>query len=151
MTNLRHLSKMQLAKNKYILIALILLSFLGFLDSTYLAILHFQNTFPSCSILYGCEIVLSSIYSSFFGIPTALFGSFYFAAIFIFLIWIFEQGKLIPIFFVFVTLLGAIGGIGLILIQAFVLRAFCQYCLVADVITSVISLLTFWLFRILKR
>lgn len=120
-------------KNKLLLPLIALLSFLGFVDSAYLTITHYQNIIPPCSIVTGCETVLNSSFSEFLGIPVALFGSIYFAVLTIFLILMMQKnlknGRKILLIF---TSFGALGAIYFLSVQAFVIKAFCQYCLVAD-------------------
>src|SRR3990167_8415706 len=60
------------------LIVILLLSFLGFWDATYLTILHYKNAFPPCTITSGCETVLTSKYATILGIPIALIGSLFY-------------------------------------------------------------------------
>src|SRR3989338_4253784 len=67
-------------KNKSF-VFLLLLSLAGFFDSAYLTILHYKNVIPPCAIAKGCETVLTSRFSVFFGIPIALIGSLFFLAL----------------------------------------------------------------------
>ncbi len=59
----------------YILVAL---SFIGLADTAYLAYFAYLNTVPGCA-LSGCEQVLTSEYSKFFGVPLAYFGLVYYS------------------------------------------------------------------------
>jgi len=45
------------------------LSFVGFLDASYLTAKHYLNFEIPCSILNGCEQVLTSQYATLFGVP----------------------------------------------------------------------------------
>ena len=54
--------------------AVLALSFVGYLDSLYLTIAHYLDFTPRCSVIRGCETVLTGRFSSFFGIPTSAFG-----------------------------------------------------------------------------
>ncbi len=134
-------------KSKYLLIAISLLAFLGFLDATYLTILHFQNTIPQCSLINGCETVLTSSFAVVFGIPISLIGSLYFITLLFFSLAILFKLNRVPKTFVAFTALGGLVAVILIFIQAFVLGSFCLYCMVSDIISLLI--LTF-VFVILK-
>lgn len=118
-------------------IILLILSVAGFFDSSYLTILHYKNTIPPCTIAKGCETVLTSQYASFYGVPIALFGSLFFIAlIFLLLLGFLRYFKLL-------TLAGVAVSIFLFYTQAFVLHAFCQYCLLSEAIILAIFILSF--------
>lgn len=136
MTFLRKLSKMKLTKNR---IALLLLSIAGFFDSAYLTISHYKNIIPPCTVARGCETVLTSQFSTILGIPVALVGSLYFL-ILIFII--LSNLKLFRYFRIF-AFLGVLVSIFFFYTQAFILHAFCQYCLLSEVIIFAIFILSF--------
>lgn len=118
-------------------IILLILSLAGFFDSSYLAILHYKNIIPPCTIAKGCEIVLVSQFSTIFGIPIALIGSLFFLTLIILLLLGF------PRYFKLLILSGVVISVILFYIQAFVLHAFCQYCLLSEIIILAIFLLSF--------
>ncbi len=117
-------------------ILLLILSLAGFFDSTYLTILHYKHIIPPCTIALGCETVLTSRFSTIFGIPIALVGSIFFLVlIFLLLLGFFRYFKLL--------ILSGLGiSVVLFCIQAFVLHAFCQYCLLSEVIILTIFALS---------
>lgn len=55
-------------------IAAIIFAIIGLGDSIYLTVHHYTNEQVPCSIITGCEQVLTSEYAEFYGIPTAAFG-----------------------------------------------------------------------------
>lgn len=119
-------------------IILLILSLAGFFDASYLTILHYKNIIPPCTIALGCETVLTSRFSTILGIPVALIGSLYFVVL-IFLI-------LNPKFFRYFKLFAFAGVIASAIffsIQAFILHAFCQYCLLSEIIILAILILSF--------
>ena len=116
--NSKHLSKL-----------LLVFSFIGFLDASYLTLEHMLNRIPPCTI-GGCETVLTSSYAAIFGIPIAAFGILYYMTVFFLVL----QGKTSRVFYILVTL-GFITSLVLLGIQAFVLNAFCLYCL-GSLVTS---------------
>ncbi len=112
---------------------LLLFSFLGFLDLTYLTILHYKNVIPPCSLINGCETVLTSKYSTIGSIPISLLGAgYYLAMIIISSILIYRKSLKYKAFLIFLTALGFIISIIYLSIQIFVLRQLCQYCAFSD-------------------
>src|SRR3990167_7601388 len=59
-------------------IILLIVAMLGFADATYLTIEHYRGVIPPCSIIKGCEIVLTSPSSVLFGVPFSFLGAFFF-------------------------------------------------------------------------
>ena len=128
-------------KNKS-LVFLLLLSLAGFFDSAYLTILHYKNVIPPCAIAKGCETVLTSRFSVFFGIPIALIGSLFFLAL-IFLLLLENKQNGFSNYFKLLTLIGVVISIILFSIQVFILHAYCQYCLLSELIILAIFILSF--------
>lgn len=127
---------MNLAKNKLIIYSLIV-AFLGFIDSTYLTILHYKNIIPPCTVTSGCETVLTSKYSMIGPIPVSLTGTlFYLAVIAVCLLLLTSPKKWLLNALYGLSLVGFVVSLILIYIQAALLHAFCQYCLLSE-ITSV--------------
>ncbi len=125
-------------KHKYDVI--VLFGLLGFAVSLYLSITHYLGFTVPCNVTHGCEIVLTSKYSVFLGLPVAVWGAGYFTAV------IFSA--LLANHYLFwrrvVTVLlsvGALVSLGLLSIQFFVLKKVCQYCFTTDLTTL---LLFFW-------
>jgi uncharacterized membrane protein len=143
------LFKMRLTINKIFLI-LIILSFLGFVDATYLTIVDYKHVIPPCTITHGCEKVLSSSFARIYGIPLALFGSAYFFVSIILDVLIFQHSKniLMRRIFTYFNSYGAIFAIFLLYLQFIVIKALCQYCLLVELI---LFLLFFFSVLLLKR
>lgn len=139
---------MKLIKNKYILPLIAILAFLGFLDATYLTILHYKNAFPPCTITRGCETVLTSKFATVFGVPIALLGSLFYTAVIAVCILFYHHSKRIfsnAIFFIAAT--GIIASILLFYIQLAIIKNFCQYCVLSEVINLSIFFLSYSLFK----
>ncbi len=130
------LIKNNLSASRQVFSVLILfLSFLGFLDATYLTILHFKNAFPPCRITSGCETVLSSKYAAIYGIPISLIGSlFYLLLIGLSILILTDFKKIFTKALTLSVLSGALVSAILIYIQFFLLKTFCQYCLFSEVV-----------------
>ena len=134
-------------KNKHILYSLIL-SFMGFLLATYLTIMHFRHIIPPCSATGSCEQVLTSKFATIGPVPLALLGSLFYLCLMILCILILTNyRKLFVNFFYEVAAVGFLVSMILILIQAYVLHAFCQYCLTSEAISTGIMILAYLDFR----
>lgn len=134
---------MNLIKNKLIVYSLIL-GFLGFVVATYLTILHFKNTLPPCSLTSNCEKVLTSEFASIGPIPLALLGSlFYLAVIALCILILTNYKKVFLNAFYAVSAIGFAVSLVLLVIQAYIIRAFCQYCLTSEAISTGIVILAF--------
>lgn len=142
---------MNLKQNKLILYSLIL-GFLGFLDATYLTILHYKNAIPPCTITNGCETVLTSKFAMLGPVPVALLGSLFYLSVIIICILLITNYKkaFLDAFYLFVGT-GFIISIILLLIQEFLLKAFCQYCILSEIISTGLMLLAFLKFRSDKK
>lgn len=121
---------------------MLVLAVVGFIDASYLTALHYLEVIPPCSIVAGCEQVLTSKYSVIFGVPAALFGSVFYLSIFI-LALLYKELKSDKILSVSIYLSGAAFLFSLLMVylQLFVLRSICLYCMASAVFSSTIFLL----------
>ncbi len=148
---LRRLYKMRLTKTNYILIIVIILSFLGFLDATYLTIIHYKGIIPPCTIAHGCDTVLTSGFSEIFGIPVALLGSLYYLVLIILSITLIGKLRIPILRAVFaIAMVATLVSIILVYLQFAVIHAFCQYCLASEAITFLIFAIVLYLLRVYK-
>lgn len=150
------------ARGRLVKLILLLLSIAGFFNAFYLTILHYKNTIPPCDLAKGCESVLTSQFATILGVPIALIGALYFLTL-IFLILsstfqnrtdnsastpnkkvldLLNQKKGFFRYFKILTLLGVLVSVNLFFIQAFILRAFCQYCILTEIIILAIFILS---------
>ena len=115
-----------------------LLSLLGLADALYLTIEHVTGQSVKCTITSGCSEVLSSPYAVGAGVPLAAVGAAaYFSVFSLAILAVFGYRiaatllapLVIAMFFV---------SVWLIYLQAFVIREFCQYCLLSAVVTTVL-------------
>jgi uncharacterized membrane protein len=108
-----------------------LISLIGLGDSIYLTIQHLTGQSVRCTVTTGCSAVLSSQYATIAGVPTAAFGALaYFAAFSLATLAAFGYERARPPMAVLVTLM-LIMTLWLLYVQAFVLRAYCEYCLLS--------------------
>lgn len=122
-------------------IAAAIVALAGLADAVYLTVHHFTAEPVPCSIIEGCETVLTSPYAEVAGIPLAAFGAAaYFAAFSLALLAAFGN-KPMWMLFGFQTTLMAIFTIWLLYLQGFVIGAFCQFCLISAITTFTLFIL----------
>lgn len=114
----------------------------GLADSVYLTIHHYTAEPVPCSVITGCEQVLTSSYAEMFGIPTAAFGvAAYLTAFILAGLTAFGNRRMWSLFGALVVVMAIFTG-WLIYLQGFVIEAFCQFCLISAA-TSLTLLLIF--------
>ena len=119
----------------YLSIAASLLALVGLADAIYLTVKHISGGIVPCTITSGCEQVLNSSYATIAGIPLAALGALaYFTAFSIAILGAFGNAQARKLLF-WVVLLMFLFSIWLFYLQAFVLQAFCQFCLLSAGVT----------------
>ncbi len=112
-------------------IAAAVVALIGLADSVYLTVHHLTAEPVPCSIISGCETVLTSPYAEIAGIPLAAFGAAaYFAAFSLALLAAFGNRFMWTLFGVQTIVMALFTG-WLIYLQAAVIGAFCQFCLLS--------------------
>ena len=113
----------------------------GLADAVYLTVHHYTAEPVPCSIISGCETVLTSSYAEIAGVPLAAFGAAaYFMVFSLALLASFGNRSMWTLFGVQTTLMAIFTG-WLIYLQAFVIGAFCQFCLISAVTTLTLLIL----------
>jgi len=115
--------------------------FIGFIDAAYLSATRYLGGIPDCKIVSGCEDVLASSYATFLHLPVSTWGIIYYALILTLaaLIQGNRPAKFIKLL-IFCAVTGVVATLYFIYLQAFILNAWCIYCLASGV-TSVLILL----------
>ena len=107
----------------------------GLADAIYLTVKHFTGEAVPCSIVEGCEQVLTSQYAEIGGVPLAIFGAAaYFIAFSLAILAAFGNRPMWTLFGAQVTFM-LLFTAWLVYLQAFVIEAFCQFCLLSAVTT----------------
>ncbi|NNM83678.1 vitamin K epoxide reductase family protein [Candidatus Parcubacteria bacterium] len=122
-------------------IAILILAFCGLADAAYIAQNTARGTPIICNIqgLSDCNTIVTGHYSRLFGIPLADLGVFFYGVLFIFAaleIILFDQflRRVLQTF----SLIGILASFYFVSLQAFVIGAFCIYCLTSAAITLLI-------------
>jgi uncharacterized membrane protein len=107
----------------------------GLADATYLTVHHLTAEPVPCSLISGCETVLTSSYAEIGGVPLAAFGAIaYFVAFALALLTAFGNRMTWMLFGIQVVLM-SIFTVWLLYLQGFVIGAFCQFCLISAITT----------------
>jgi uncharacterized membrane protein len=124
-------------KGLYVVAAVVAL--LGLADGIYLTIEHVTGRTAQCIASSGCQDVLSSKYAAMGPIPLASLGALaYFTAFSLALLAAFGYAKCRTLFGLLVAVMFATT-LWLLYLQAFVLHAFCDYCLFSAGVTTVLT------------
>jgi uncharacterized membrane protein len=120
---------------------------IGLGDAVYLTVHHYTAEPVPCSLITGCETVLTSAYAEIAGIPLAAFGALgYFIAFSLALLAAFGNRLTWTLFGIQVVVMSLVT-VWLLYLQAFVIGAFCQFCLISAA-TSFTLLIMYFLSRL---
>ncbi|MEO7167501.1 MAG: vitamin K epoxide reductase family protein [Spartobacteria bacterium] len=111
------------------------IALLGLADATFLTVAHLTGDDAVCGSLVGCSTVLGSRYATILGIPTAMFGALaYFTAFSLAILAAsgYEWARRLLVGVVGVMFLASLY---FLYLQAFVLHAFCPFCLFSAAVT----------------
>ena len=127
---------------KKIYVVAALLALVGLADALYLTIEHLTGQSVRCTIISGCSAVLSSPYAVVAGVPLAAIGAAaYFTVFSLAILTLFGYHWAGRIMRAMVITMFAIS-VWLMYLQAFVIREFCQYCLLSALITTALLVVT---------
>jgi uncharacterized membrane protein len=115
------------------------ISLAGLADATYLTVTHLTGDDLVCGSSWGCSAVLGSAYASVAGIPTAAFGALaYFVAFSSATLAAFGYARARTLLMlVVIAMFGAT--LWLLYLQAFILHAFCPFCLLSAAFTFLLA------------
>lgn len=132
--------------------AVLLLSIAGIIDSVYLSAKHYTHSDINCSIFDGCEIVTTSVYSTILGIPVALFGVIFYISIFVLsILYLRLKNKKFLISLLGLSSAGFLMSIWFVYTQAFILNAFCFYCLISASLSTILFILSIAMFLAMRK
>ena len=130
--------------------AFILFGLLGLAASLYIFIKKSKKQPLVCYVDMGCNVVVNSKYSRMFGVPNEVIGVLYYGGVTVLGILVLAGAEFLanPLFLL--LFLGIAAGsvlfsLVLIFVQAFILKSWCEYCLVSAGSSIAIFLLALWL------
>ena len=122
-------------------IAAAFVALIGIADSVFLTVHHYTATPVPCGAAFDCEMVLTSPYAEIAGIPLAAFGAVaYFVAFSLALLAAYGDSRMWKLFGLQVILMAGFSG-WLIYVQAALIGAFCQFCLISAATTTTLLVL----------
>lgn len=118
-----------------------IISLIGLGDAIYLTIRDLTGESLRCTIISGCSEVLASKYAHIGSIPLASVGAFtYFVFFSLAVLTAFGYGFARPLLLILVSSM-FLATLWLLYLQAFVIRHFCQYCLLSAAVTITLTVL----------
>ena len=119
--------------------SLAFVALLGLGDATFLTVAHLTGDDAVCGSALGCSTVLGSSYASMQGVPTAAFGAVaYFTVFSLAVMAAFGYRGMRRLLVVVVGLMFA-ASLYFLYLQAFVLHAFCPFCLISAALTFLLA------------
>jgi uncharacterized membrane protein len=125
------------------------LSVLGLADALYLTVEHVTGQSVRCTIVAGCSEVLSSQYAVVAGVPLALVGAAAYFSVFSLATLAAFGYRIAAILLTPLVLLMFLVSVWLVYLQAFVIHAFCQFCLLSAAVTTALTVIV--LIAVLSR
>lgn len=115
---------------------------LGLADAIYLTVQHVTGQSVRCTIVAGCSEVLGSPYAVWAGVPLALIGAAAYFSVFSLATLAAFGYRIAGTLLTPLVLLMFLISLWLVYLQAFVIRAFCQFCLISAAITTALVIIT---------
>lgn len=119
---------------------LLIISAAGLLISGYLLFAYVSPVPLVCDSTGGCHTVQASKWSSFFGIPTPLYGVAFYATLAILVA--LRKDQLVR----YITVIGFIVSAYLSYLEAFVIEAWCLWC-VGSAVIATLAMIVAWFYK----
>lgn len=126
----------------WLIVVFSIIALIGFLDASYLTAEYFQGTVPPCTIVNGCQTVLTSSYSAIGGVPVSGIGMAYYGTLLMLLL-IAVESKNTRILrgAAWLTIAGLVASLYFMFVQTFILSAYCLYCIGSAVTSTLLFLI----------
>ena len=118
-----------------------IVSLLGLADALYLTVEHVTGQSVRCTIVAGCSEVLSSQYAVVAGVPLALIGAAAYFGVFSLATLAAFGYRIAGTLLAPLVVLMFLVSLWLIYLQAFVIHAFCQFCLFSAAVTTALTVI----------
>ena len=131
-----------------LIVSLVVLAFLGLINSSYLAYKRKTEQPLVCPINHNCNVVIESKWSKVFYIKNDTLGVMYYAVLFILGLFLFSNiyTNLIINGLLLINTLAFLFSVFLLYVQKYKLKSYCFYCLISALITSLVFLNTLILY-----
>ncbi|MGH7141669.1 MAG: vitamin K epoxide reductase family protein [Minisyncoccia bacterium] len=125
---------------------LIAVAIAGLGDTFYLSWNKFHNTLPTCSIVHGCDVVLTSKYAEIFGVPLAYIGLVFYIYLLglAILLAIDPHSRGLRLGTLVYAAIGLLCSCVFAYMWVFLIHALCIYCLTSAILTLIVFLLAVW-------
>jgi len=136
-----------------LVVLVIVLALVGFADSTFLLAKRLMGGPIPCVLGFtGCDTVSKSAYSVLFGIPLSAYGmAFYLGIGVLGVLYLDTKKALFARLLLPATALGFIMSAYFIYVQKFLIKAFCVYCLLSALVSTILFVLGVIIYRKLKE
>lgn len=118
-----------------------IVSLIGLADAIYLTVEHVTGQSVRCTIIAGCSEVLSSRYAAVAGLPLAAVGAAAYFSVFSLATLAAFGYRVAGTLMTALVLLMFLFSLWLIYLQAFVIHAFCQFCLLSAAVTTALTII----------
>ena len=131
-----------------LIILVIVLALIGFADATFLLAERISGAIIPCFITTGCDVVSKSPYSVLFGIPLSAYGMVFYLGIGILgLLYLDTKNALFARLILLITTLDFLASAYFIYVQKFLIKAFCIYCILSAIISTILFCLGMTIYR----
>src|SRR3989338_8821739 len=135
-----------------VLWGLIGLALVGFTDSAYLLAKRISGAPIPCFITSGCDTVSKSPYSVLFGIPLSAWGVLFYLGIgFLALLYMDTKNLIVAKLIPFATTLGFLSSLYFVYVQKFLIGAFCIYCILSAIVSTLLFALGIVIYSKIKE
>lgn len=127
-------------------------AFLGFADSAYLLAKRLSGGPIPCALGFtGCDTVDKSSYSAFLGIPLALYGTIFYLLVGFLAMFYLDTKKVVALrMYAILATLGFLSSVYFVYLQAYVIKAFCIFCLFSAAVSTILFILGIIVYRKIK-
>jgi uncharacterized membrane protein len=133
-----------MSRGRWTVALLVAVAFVGIIDAAYVALYSAQGFLLPCGFTGGCDQVLNSPHSRLLGVPVAWFGLLFYITVAgcgLFALFGFAQSLRLSLVLVSLALLFTLY---LLYLQAWVIRAYCDYCLLSAFLVAALVALHLW-------
>lgn len=117
---------------KWLAPSILAISFMGFLDATYLAMKYYLGGPINCVIFQGCDKVTRSAYGIIANVPVSVFGVFFYLTVMILaIIYLDTKNHFFIKLAAIITFFGFAATFWFLYLQIFIIKSLCTYCLIS--------------------